>query len=185
MAQEASRVRLSYEDLVLLPEDGRRHELIDGEHFVTASPSIRHQRILTRLLVSLDSYLRERGMGQVLPAPLDVVLSEFDVVVPDLQVLAPASSKQVTEANIQGAPDLVVEILSPSTADRDRGVKRKLYEKFGVQEYWIVDPSIETVQVWRLASGRLELAEPLTGNDTLTSPLFPGLEIPLRSVFED
>lgn len=185
MAQEVSRVKLTYEDLVLLPDDGRRHELIDGEHFVTAAPSTRHQQILTQLLVYLATYLREHRMGRVFPAPCDVVLSQFDVVEPDLLVVIHAVDDRVTEANIQGAPDLVVEILSHSTEGRDRGVKRKLYEKFGVREYWIVDPDAETVEILRLDAGRLVPVELLDCGDTLTSPLFANLEIPLTAVFND
>ena len=147
MAQETPRVKLTYRDLVLFPDDGKRHELIDGEHYVTASPSTRHQRVLTELLLELHVYLREQGTGRVFPAPCDVVLSEFDVVEPDLLVVTQAANGRITEANIQGAPDLVVEILSPSTKGRDRVLKLRLYEKFGVREYWIVDPVGESIEV--------------------------------------
>lgn len=145
---------------------------------MTASPSIRHQRVLTRLLVHLHTHLRKQATGQVFPAPSDGFLSEFDVVVPDLLVLTSATSGQITAANIQGAPDLIVEILSPSTASRDRVLKRKLYEKIGVQEYRMVDPDSQAVEVWRLASGGLEPIERLASEDALTSPLIPGLDIP-------
>lgn len=183
MSQEISRVRLTYQDLVMFPEDGLRHEIIDGEHFVTPSPTTRHQQVLTDLLVSLANYLKEHDMGRVYPAPCDVVLSEFDVVEPDLVVITKATADRVTEANIQGAPDLVVEILSPSTSSRDRGLKLRLYGKFGVREYWIVDPVASTVEVHRLAAGKLDAGDLLTADTTLTSHLFPGLEIRLGSIF--
>ena len=183
MRQEASEVRLTYEDLLLLPDDGRRHELIDGNHFVTPSPSTRHQRILTRLLVLLDSYLNEADMGQVFPAPCDVVLSEFDVVEPDLIVVLKSNRDIVTEANIQGAPDLVIEILSPSTAGRDRGLKRKLYEKYGVQEYWIVDPAEETIEIHRQAAGKLVLVGISPHHDILSPQNLPDLELDTESIF--
>jgi Uma2 family endonuclease len=183
MAQETPRVKLTYRDLVLFPDDGKRHELIDGEHYVTPSPSTRHQRVLTRLLVSLNSYLTSREMGEVFPSPYDVVLSEFDVVEPDLLVVTPESAGKITEANLQGAPDLVVEILSPSTKGRDRVLKLRLYEKFGVREYWIVDPVGESVEVLRPVEGRLVAVESLGRDDELTSPLFPKLAIRLGSVF--
>jgi Uma2 family endonuclease len=185
MAQETPRVKLTYRDLVLFPDDGKRHELIDGEHFVTASPSTRHQRVLTELLAELHAYLKESGEGRVFPAPCDVVLSEFDVVEPDLLVVTRAFAHRVTEANIQGAPDLVVEILSPSTKGRDRVLKLRLYEKFGVREYWVVDPVGESIQVLRLVEGRLVAVESLGVDGALTSPLFPRLEIELSAVFED
>ncbi len=185
MAQEASSSKLTFEDLVHFPDDSSRHELIDGEHFVTASPSTRHQEIVTNLLLYLATYLKMHKSGRVFPAPCDVLLSQFDVVEPDLLVVLSSSNEIVTEANIQGSPDLVVEILSPSTVDRDRGLKRKLYEKFGVREYWIVDPDAETVEVFRLADRGLKPASSLTRTDTLTSPMFPGLELPLSSAFTD
>lgn len=185
MAQETPRVKLTYRDLVLFPDDGKRHELVDGEHYVTPSPSTRHQQVLTQLLLDLGNYLREHNVGRVFPAPCDVVLSQFDVVEPDLLVVTREAAERITEANIQGAPDLVVEILSPSTKGRDRVLKLRLYEKFGVCEYWIVDPAAGTIEVLRLAEGRLVAGETLAGDGILTSPLFPDLEIRLSSVFAD
>lgn len=185
MAQGTTRVRLTYQDLVHYPDDGRRHELIDGEHFVTASPSTRHQRVVTELLLELGNYLREREIGRVFPAPCDVVFSESDVVVPDLLVVTRAAADRVTEANIQGAPDLVVEVLSPSTTGRDRVHKLRLYEKFGVKEYWIVEPVGGSIEVLRLSDGRLGVVESLDLDEVLTSPLFPDLRIELSSVFAD
>ena len=127
---------------------------------------------------------RRRGEGRVFPAPLDVVLSDFDVVEPDLVVFTGPFTERLPEGAIQGAPDLVVEILSPSTAGRDRGLKRGLYEKFGVQEYWIVDPDERRVEVLRHEEGRLEEGARLGVGERLTTPLLPGLEIGLRAVLE-
>jgi Uma2 family endonuclease len=183
MVQEAHRVRLTYDDLGLMPEDGRRHELVDGEHLVTPSPRTRHQRALVRLLVLLQTHLEEHGAGEAFPAPFDVVLSRFDVVEPDLVVVLNRSRSLVTEANVQGPPDLVVEILSPATAARDRGLKRKLYEKHGVSEYWLVDPDEESVEVLRLTNGRLTLAQKAVRIGRLTSPALPGLTIDLAALF--
>ena len=108
-----------------------------------------------------------------------------DVVVPDLLVVKRAAADRVTEANIQGAPDLVVEILSPSTKGRDRVLKLRLYEKFGVREYWIVDPVADSIEVLRLVDGRLAAVESLGRDDVLTTPLFPKLSIRLASVFAE
>jgi Uma2 family endonuclease len=130
-------VKLTYDDYLLFPDDGKRHELIDGEHYVTPSPYGR------------------------------------------LEVL--------TTKNVQGAPHLVVEIGSPSTRQRDETITRKLYERFGVEEYWVIDPEIETIAVYRPVGESyqhvLELA--VERNDTLTTPLLPGLQAPLRRVFKD
>ena len=109
MVPEASRVKLTYQDLTLLPDDGRRHEIIDGDHFVTPSPSTRHQRILIQLAVALESHLKRSDGGTLFTAPCDVVFSDFDVVEPDLLVVTRAAAGIVTEANIQGPPGLVVD----------------------------------------------------------------------------
>ncbi len=185
MVPEAPRIKLTHRHLAQWPDDGRRHELIDGEHFVTASPSTRHQRVLTELLTELVLHVRATGKGQVFPAPLDAVLSDFDVVEPDILLFTDATAAGITDKNIQGAPDLVVEILSASTAERDRGLKRDLYERYGVSEYWMVDPVERTVEVLRLDEGRLERVAKLAESESLSTPLLPDLEIELGSVFRE
>jgi Uma2 family endonuclease len=179
--------RLTYDDLVLFPDDGRRHEIIDGEHFVTPSPNVRHQRLVMRLSADIATYLREHpGSGEVFGSPLDVVLSSHDVVAPDLLLVAADQSAILTENNVQGPPALVVEILSTSTRKRDAQIKRRLYERAGIREYWLVDPELGTVQVFRLsAEGKLARVAELTAEDadTLTTPLLPGCSIGLRDLF--
>jgi len=184
----ASGVRLTYDDFVQFPEDGKRHELIDGEHVVTPSPNMKHQAVLRNLAGLIWSYLRTHRVGQVFFAPFDVVFSEFDVVEPDLLFVSKERQSQIlTAANVQGAPDLVVEIGSPSTRRRDDTVKRRLYEQFGVAEYWVVDPELDEIKVYRRAGGRFERLALLSAEhgDVLTSPLLPGLELPLADVFAD
>lgn len=173
--------KLTYEDYLLLPEDGRRHEILDGQHAVTASPFTRHQRAVVDLLLELGPFIREHRLGEILTAPLDVVLSEHDVVQPDLIFIAKERAAIVAEKNIQGAPDLVIEILSGGTRKRDTGIKRDRYALFGVREYWLVDPARRTIQVDLLTAGRFRRPALLSAaaGDVLTSPLFPGLEIPL------
>ena len=145
----ASGVRLTYDDFVQFPDDGGRHELIDGEHVVTPSPNMKHQAVLRNLAGLVWSYLRTHKVGQVFFAPFDVVFSEFDVVEPDLLFVSKERQSQIlTAANVQGAPDLVVEIGSPSTRRRDEIVKRRLYEQFGVAEYWVVDPISGALHVY-------------------------------------
>ena len=187
MEADARTLKLTYEDYLYFPEDGRRHELIDGEHYVTAAPNLKHQTAVGNLFLELGGFVRARKLGRVWTAPVDVVLSDHDVVQPDIVFLARNRMSLAAEgANLQGAPDLAVEVLSPATRRTDAVMKRHLYEKFGVQEYWLVDPELEKVEVYRLWDGRYRRAAELSaeGGDVLKSPLFPGLEIVLSEIFE-
>src|ERR1700741_1003512 len=182
----ATSTKWTYEDLLLLPEDGLRHEIIDGEHYVNASPITRHQQVLYRLVIAVGNYLEEHPLGQIFFAPLDIVLSPHDVVEPDLMFISHARREIVTVNNIQGAPDLLIEVLSPSNKRYDEVTKHALYERTGVGEYWIVDAVRNIVRVFRRnAAGRYEIAGELSNNDTLTSPLFPTLDIRLSRIFRD
>ena len=185
VAQNAPK--LTYEDLLLFPDDGKRHELIDGEHYVTPSPNLRHQRVLRKLNRMVDRFVEEHRLGEVFFAPLDVVFTVHDVAEPDLIFVSHERASILTPANLQGAPDLVVEVLSPSTRRRDESLKRDLYERTGVAEYWVVDPVAETVKVYRRDADAFARAALLSASDDdrLTSPLMPGLEIPLAVVFAD
>jgi len=179
--------RFTYDDFVLFPDDGKRHEIIDGEHYVTPSPNVRHQVLVGRLGFEIELYLRANlGTGQVFLSPLDVVLSHWDVVEPDLLFVAGDQPDILTEKNIQGPPALVVEVLSKSTRKRDAQVKRRLFERTGVREYWLVDPELDTVQVFRPSpEGKLARVVELTAEDgdVLTTPLLPGCQIDLRELF--
>ncbi len=185
MAQTAA-VQLTYQDLLAMPEDGKRHELIDGVYYVSSAPRPLHQVVLTRLTVALGRYLDDHPPGVLLTGPADIVFSEIDVVAPDLLYISRERLGIVTEINISGGvPDLVVEILSPSTRRRDLVLKRRLYESRGVGEYWIVDPRAATVEVLRLEGGAYRTAAALGADDELTTPLLPGLAVPLGGVFAD
>jgi Uma2 family endonuclease len=183
-----SGVKLTYDDFLLFPEDGKRHELIDGEHYVTPTPNWKHQTISVNLSALIWLYLQQHPIGRVLTAPFDVIFSEFDVVEPDLLYI---SQQRLTEVQsspwLKGAPDLIVEIGSPGTRKRDETIKRRLYERFGVSEYWVVDPELDIVKVYRPVTGRYQrVAElALESGDVLTTPLLPGLELPLTKIFED
>ena len=186
MAEPTTRTKLTYEDFLELPDDGRRHEIIDGEHYVTPSPVIRHQLIVGSLHYLIKGYLRQNDLGEVFLSPLDVLFSDFDIVEPDLIYVSRERWSVLTTKNLRGAPDLVVEILSPGTRGRDRGIKRKLYERFAVKEYWIVDPEAEIVEVLRHRgdAGFERVAElSRTAEDRLSTPLLPGLDIPLEEIF--
>lgn len=180
-----SLLKLTYEDYLALPQDGKRHEIIDGEHYVTPSPTSRHQSALGNLHLAIGNYLREHPLGKLFLAPLDVILSNFDVVEPDLLFISNAKLEILTGGYVHGAPDLVVEILSPSTLRHDAITKRRLYGKFGVFEYWLVDPEREQVEVYRLTGGSLEKVLELTleRGETLSTPLLPGFSLPLDEIF--
>ena len=179
--------RFTYDDFVVLPDDGKRHEIIDGEHYVTPSPNVRHQVLVGRLGFEIELYLRANpGTGHVFLSPLDVVLSHWDVVEPDVLFVAWDQPDILTEKNIQGPPALVVEVLSKSTRKRDTQIKRRLFERTGVREYWLVDPELDTVQVFRPSpEGKLARVAELTAEDgeVLTTPLLPGCQIALRELF--
>ena len=141
--------RITWQDVQQLPDDGNRYEAIGGELYVTPAPTIRHQRIAKRLLLALVEILEAPGHGELFFAPTGVEFPATEEgVQPDLLFVSKERRGIIAEPWIQGAPDLVVEILSPTTAHRDRGVKRKLYDRQGVSEYWIVDPDAEAVEVW-------------------------------------
>jgi Uma2 family endonuclease len=169
--------RLTYEDFCLLPDDGKRYEIIEGELFVTPAPRLLHQKIVTRLAAALSTLMEREGLGQVFVAPVDVVFSDFDVVEPDIIYVSKQRASVLTEKNLQGAPDLVIEVLSDTTEKRDRTTKLKLYGRFGVQEYWIIDPAGPAADIYRFGPEGMDLAAQLTAEDALTSPLFPGLSL--------
>ena len=188
MMRATRGVKLTYDDFVLFPEDGKRHELIDGEHFVTPSPSRKHQAIVWNLATMIGPYLESHPVGRAFVAPFDVIFSEFDVVEPDLLFISSARQAEIlTTKHVRGAPNLVVEIASPSTRGRDETLKRKLYERFGVDEYWVVDPELDTIKVYRRTSDRYERTAELflESGDVLVTPLLPDLELPLAKIFED
>ena len=188
MQLSGSRTKLTYHDFLLFPDDGRRHELIDGEHYVTPSPNIGHQAILGRLYLSIGNWLVDHPAGRVFVAPLDVFFSNFDVVEPDLLYVSNERAGELLAGqHVTGAPDLVIEIASPGTRSRDETIKRRLYERGGVVEYWVVDPEIDVIRVYR--RDRDAFARPVElsreAGDALTTALLPDLELPLERVFAD
>jgi Uma2 family endonuclease len=181
-------VKLTYDDYVHFPEDGQRHELIDGEHYVTPAPIRKHQAIVVNLCGLIWSYLQAHPSGRVFAAPFDVIFSNFDVVQPDLLYLTRERLSEIeTSPWIKGAPNLVVEIGSPSTRKRDETIKRRLYERYGVEEYWVVDPELDVIHVYRRVGERYERSSELSleHGDVLTTSLLPELELPLSKMFED
>ena len=173
----------TYADLETFPDDDNlRREIIDGELIVSASPILRHQRLTGRLFNALSNHVDRNGGGEVFVGPADVILSDINVVEPDVLFVADEQLEILTEKNIQGVPSLVIEVLS-SNPRLDRVRKRDLYARFGVREYWIVDPESDRVEVYRLAGSTYGKPEILEPGETLMFERLPGLEIDLEKLF--
>ena len=177
-----ANVRFNYHDYLQLPED-KRYEILDGELYVVAAPNIKHQRVSKRLETYLIRQVEERGLGEVLHAPCDVVFSEENVAQPDILFVRQERRGIIGEMNIPGAPDLVIEILSPGTRTKDLEIKRKIYAAFGVKEYWVVDPESATVEVLIWSEPGYVRAGVYDRSQRLSSPLLPELNLPLDQVF--
>ncbi len=169
------RVILTYKDYEVLPADGRRYELHEGELSVTPAPSPQHQMISGHLYVLLWQHVKSRALGEVLCAPIDCILGETTVVQPDLVFLDSSRLSIISTRGLEGPPTLVVEILSPTTTLIDRSTKRQLYARYGVPYYWIVDPEARAVEAHSLAEGGYQLAARAAGGETVSLPPFPDL----------
>ena len=155
MAIVAGTSRLTYQEYAQFPDDGKRHEIIDGAHYVSPAPSVNHQRCAWRLVDVLAAVFERPGKGEVLFAPVDVELTENDIVQPDFVVVLSERASIIEPSRIVGAPDLVVEIVSPSSRDHDTVRKLALYERTGVGEYWIVDRDAERLTVYSRSGAAL------------------------------
>ena len=182
MVTQTQQGQYTYADYLETTDDVR-YELIEGELIMAAAPSIAHQRVSIGFISRMGPFIKGNALGELFAAPTDVYLSDTNVLEPDLLFVSAARAHIIGEANIQGAPDLVIEIASPSTEDRDRGVKQELYALFGVLEYWRTDPLIQTVEVLRLENGGFVSVGVYGRTDTLTTPLLPGLVIDLNEIF--
>ena len=169
------RVILTYKEYEALPADGRRYEIHDGELSVTPAPSPGHQRIVRNLSEILWQHVKARGLGEVLFSPIDCILGETSVVQPDLVYLDTTRVPLVSGRGIEGAPTLVIEIVSPSTTVIDRSTKPLLYARYGVPYYWIVDPEARTVEAHVLSEGKYQLAARVAGPEPVSLPPFPDL----------
>ena len=178
-------VKFTYEDFLHFPDDGKRHEIIDGEHYVTPSPNTKHQAVSMNLTRAFILYLEQHRHGRLFAAPFDVVLSDLDVVEPDLLYISHERLQVLTSQHVRGAPDLAVEILSPGTRKTDEVTKRQLYERFGVGEYWVVDPELDTIKVYRRVQDAFVRVAELSAEhaDMRTTPLLPNWSVSLSEVF--
>ena len=176
------RPAMTYADLAHMPDDGKRYELLEGVLTVSPAPKTKHQRCVWRL-VAFFQQVEQAGYGYGYTAPVDVILNTHNVVQPDVLFIRTDRLSIVTENNVQGAPDLVVEVLSPATRDRDLTAKTHLYAQFGITEYWIVDPDAETLAVYQLTDTGYAGGDPLTGSATWTSPLFSTVPVSISKLF--
>ena len=174
---------LTYEDYARTPDD-ERWELLDGELLMVPSPNMAHQATQVKLGSRLNNFVEQGGLGHVFFAPTDVVLSDNNVVQPDLLFVSREREHIMTRANIQGAPDLAVEIRSPSTAERDRTVKRRLYAEHGVKEYWLVDPDAMTVTVLLFGERGFQEVGTYRSGESLESRILEGFSAKLDDIFQ-
>ena len=174
--------KFTYEDYLKTPDE-ERYELIGGELLMTPAPVPKHQRISRKIEFLLDKFVTEHDLGEVFDAPCDVHLDDENVVQPDIMFIAKDRMNIIGEKNIQGAPDLAIEILSKSTAYRDLIQKKKLYSKFGVKEFWIVIPDEEAIEVFILKDSAYLLYRSYSKNETLESPFLTGFKIELKVIF--
>ena len=182
MATQRSRIKFTYEDYRHTPED-KRYELLDGELIMVPAPRTAHQRTSRDILIPINTFVAENDLGEVFIAPCDVVLSETDVVQPDLLFVSKERSHIINEDNIRGAPNLVIEILSPSTAQRDRTLKRTLYALHGVPEYWQADTDAKIAMVLTLDDGEYKVAGIYGEGQMLVSPLLQGFTLEIDKIF--
>ena len=175
--------KMNYDQYCLLPDDRNQYELFDGELVMTPSPNTRHQRIVGQLHAELLAYVREHSSGEIFVAPLDTIFDQYTVMQPDILFVSRERVPEVVKERIEGAPDIVVEVLSPSTFHKDLRRKMHVYSQFGVREYWIVDPEEQTMDLYHRVGEKLELARRFAVQETFQSPLLPGLQLEVRSIF--
>ena len=187
MAVQQAEKLYTVDDYLAMPDEYPRYELLEGELIETVSPTSRHQLILQRLFKVLDAHTEAHHLGVIFVAPLDVILSRTIVVQPDLLFISKARQAELIGERITGAPDLVIEILSPATSARDFNQKRKLYARHGVKEYWIVDPAPRdgTIEVQRLQGAVFSTLALYEKGQILTTPTFEGLEMHVGQVFAE
>lgn len=177
---------ITVSDLDLMPDDGNRYEAISGELLVSKAPGLTHQSVLINITVSLWLYLKQNPIGKVFSTP-GVILSQFDGVIPDLVFVSNDRLADITANDrLQAAPDLAIEIVppGPDNSRRDRILKRQMYAKFGVSEYWVVDPALRTVEVYELNEQTLSLIRTFSEYDEITSSTLPGYTTKVSEFFE-
>lgn len=179
-----NKIVLTYDDYLSLPNDRNRYEILEGELIVTPSPTTMHQKVSRNLGFSLFSFIKKAGCGEVLSAPIDVNLDNSTIVQPDIIFISRDRLQIISERGIDGAPDLIVEVLSPSTVKYDTISKMQLYARYGVRWYWIVNPEQRTIQEYENRGDSFELVATQTGNFGFRPKAPAGLEINLAEIWE-
>ena len=174
---------MTYDQYCLLPEDRNQYELFDGELVITPSPSRTHQKIVGKLYTRLLAYVEENASGEVYLAPLDTIFDQYTVLQPDILFVSKDRLPEVGQERIEGAPDLVVEVLSPTTFHKDLRRKMSVYSQFGVREYWIVDPEVQAIELYCQAEKELGLSRRFSSQETFESRLLSGFQIVVSSIF--
>ncbi len=182
MSVARKKIMFTYDDLQYWENDHLRHEIIEGEHYMSPSPIPYHQIVSGNLFYEILDYVKKKQLGKIFSAPIDVVFHDSDVCVPDLVFVSNKNRHIIGDKNIQGAPDLIIEILSPGTEKLDKGLKYKRYAYYGVKEYWIVDPKAQLIEVHDLEEQALLQVFPK--NQILNTPTFPDIDLNLSKIFE-
>lgn len=173
----------TYQDYVKIPDDGKTYQIIGGKLFMTPAPSSYHQRISRNLEFILWSKVKENDLGQIFYVPIDVIFSSVNVVQPDIVFVSKDRAGIIKDKGVFGAPDLIAEIISPSTSQIDVKLKRQLYQRFGVREYWMVYPEEKKVEILYLRGGSFKLKGTFSYEDTVEPEILPGLKVDLRQIF--
>jgi len=175
--------RFTHADLLVMPDDGKRREIVDGELFVTPSPLSKHQLIVINIASAFIFYLRDHPIGRLFTAPLAVIRGDYNELEPD-PLFSLNEHLSIVQDSVRGAPDLVTEVLSPTTTRQDRGPKLKAYARFGVPGCWIGDPDERIVEVYRIGQTCYVGPRRFLQGHTLTSPLLHGFALPVRDIFQ-
>lgn len=173
----------TYQDYLELPDDGNRYEIIEGELIMPPAPLTLHQKISRNIVYELLKFNENEQAGEILYAPVDVVLSQTNVIQPDVLFILNENCYIITEDNIDGAPDLVFEIISPSTGDYDLIKKKNLYEKFGIKEYWIIDPTRQRIEIYLNVQNKFELQQRMEQRGIVKSIILTGFQLGLDRIF--
>ncbi len=185
MADPVKRVILSYEDYLSMPDDRNRYEILEGELAVTPSPTSMHQLVSRNLAFILHCHIKQYRLGDILYAPMDVILSDISIVQPDLIYITREHLHLITTRGIEGTPDMVIEIISPASKRLDRVGKLQIYAKYGIAWYWLIDPLEKTLEIYMLNHESYSLHGTYSQNDTVKPLLFPGLEFGLGEVWPE
>jgi Uma2 family endonuclease len=183
LSYQTHRKIYTYRDYLDLPEEGKRYEIINGELIMAPAPRIIHQEVGLRLKMRFFNFNQKKQYGKIFDSPIDVKLSETNLVQPDILYVAKERFSIIKETHINGAPDLIVEILSPSTAEYDLLDKKEIYAQFGVQEYWLVDPTKQWIEVYLNRNNRFELKQRVENQGIAESQVLPGLKVKLEEIF--